>query len=53
MISVMKHLFKLSLLFPAVAAQPVDSRRPEIVFRPVNVVPIDQVRVSTNPTLIA
>jgi imidazolonepropionase-like amidohydrolase len=54
MISVMKHLFTFALLFVALAmvAQPIDSRKQEIVFKSVNVVPMDQEKVLANQTVI-
>jgi imidazolonepropionase-like amidohydrolase len=50
----MKHLFTfaLFLITLAVTAQPIDSRKQEIVFKAVNVVPMDQERVLANQTVV-
>jgi imidazolonepropionase-like amidohydrolase len=52
----MKQLFTLTLLFLLAGssgwAQPIDSRKQEIVFKSVNVVPMDQERVLPDQTVV-
>lgn len=55
MISIMKPLFVFALLLASLAgsqAQPVNSRQQEIVFKSVNVVPMDQERILADQTVI-